>query len=215
MEWMKHLQIHRSLPPTAFSIQMPIPEIADLLQHFYVEQVINRNRQYIHGDNVTSEILKIAEILGTPSHRFAMIFMGKYGNGKTTMLHAIRSLIHYLFERYDPSIRHMKKFRPSIPIVTAKDMVKHIISGEYSYRLEDMIMIDDWGSEPTEIVHYGMIHTPIVDLIEARYARIQYTILSTNMGVEDVRPKYKHRCADRLNEMAHVVHFYGESYRNI
>lgn len=212
---MKHLQNQGCLPPTAFSIRMPIPEIANLLLNFYVQQVNNRNREFIPDSFVTHQILQIAEILGTPSHRFAIILMGQYGNGKTTMLRAIRNLIHFLFDSCDPSIRHLEDFRPSIPIVAAKDMVKHIISEEHSYRLEDMVMIDDWGSEPTEILHYGMIYTPIVDLIEARYARMQYTILSTNLKVEDIRPKYKHRCADRLNEMAHVVHFSGESYRNI
>lgn len=194
---------------------MPVSEIAYLLQQFYIRQVNGRNREYIADTYITSTIYQISEILGTPSHRFSIILTGQYGNGKTTMLYAIRSLIHYLFEYNHPAIHHLKQFRPSIPIVAAKDMVKHIISGEHSYRLEDMIMIDDWGSEPTEIIHYGMLYTPIIDLIEARYARMQYTILSTNMKIEEIRPKYKHRCADRLNEMAHIVEFTGDSYRII
>lgn len=212
---MKHLLNHGELRKDAFSINLPIPEIAQLLQHFYIQQVNYRNREYIADPFVTSQILQVAEILGTPSHRFAIILMGQYGNGKTTMLRAIRSLIHSLFEINHPSIRHLKDFRGSISIVAAKDMVKHIISGEHTYRLEDMVMIDDWGSEPQEIVHYGMIYTPIIDLIEYRYDRMKYTILSTNMKLEDIRPKYKHRCADRLEEMAHLVEFTGDSYRNV
>ena len=212
---MNHLHHHRESRKDAFRLNMPIPKIAELLQYFYIQEVNYRNREYIPDSFVRGQIIKIAEILGTPSHRFAIILMGQYGNGKTTMLRAIRSLIHYLYAHNHPSIRHLKNFQSSIPLVAAKDMVKDIMSGEHSYRLEDMVMIDDWGSEPQEILHYGMIYTPIIDLIEYRYDRMKYTILSTNMKISDIRPKYTHRCADRLEEMAHLVEFTGDSYRNV
>lgn len=210
---MRHLMDQGMFPKAGFSINLPIPVIADLLLQFYKHQVETRLRSFIPTPELNSQILQIAQILGTPSHRFAIILMGTYGNGKTTMMYAIRSLIHFVYLKCHDAMAHLKPFNTSIPIISAKNMVKEIMDGTHTYRLEDMIMIDDWGSEPAEIVHYGMKYTPIIDLIEARYARMQYTILSTNMTFKDIRPRYTHRCADRLEEMAHVVQFNGDTFR--
>lgn len=82
-----------------------------------------------------------------------------------------------------------------------------------NYMNNDVLMIDDLGHEPTEVISYGMVFTPIVDLLERRYARQKFTIISTNLNPDEIRPKYKNRLADRFNEWMHIVQFNNSSFR--
>jgi hypothetical protein len=58
-----------------------------------------------------------------------------------------------------------------------------------------------------------MIYTPIIDLLEKRYDLQKTTFISTNLSEIDIRPKYKNRVADRLNEMANFIDFDLPSFR--
>ena len=211
---MRQLHQQKLFPKESFRIDLPVEEIARLLMNCYVEKVRERNRQFVHDEHTERQVMTIAEILGTPSHKFGILLSGQCGNGKTTMLYAIRTLIHFLYSR---GSRYLPKDLSSeIPIVTAKRVIEETISSDHmAFRHQDILMIDDLGHEPTEIVHYGMVYTPVVDLLEARYERMKYTIISTNLPPTEIRPKYKNRLADRFNEMMNFVEFTGESYRLI
>ncbi len=209
---MRQLRQELLYPRGSFRIDLPFEQVATLLLNCYVETVRGRNRVFVHDEHTELQIIEIAKVLTTHSHKFGIVLSGPCGNGKTTMLYAIRTLIHYLFSK-----RHLclpTGISTEIPIVSAKNIIDDVMSlDKLSYRRHDILMIDDLGHEPTEIINYGMVYTPIVDLLEARYERMKYTIISTNLAPEDIRPKYKNRLADRFNEMMHFVDFTGESYR--
>ena len=74
-------------------------------------------------------------------------------------------------------------------LYTAKDVCRLCAAGEkfkgqyeaYESLFSDpMIIIDDLGEEPKEVMVYGMIHTPIIDLLSERYANQLMTIVTTN-----------------------------------
>ena len=67
--------------------------------------------------------------------------------------------------------------------------------------------------EPTEVVEYGNVLNPIIDLIEYRYLRQLFTLVTTNLTAEQIRKKYGNRIADRFNEMLEVIVFKNQSYR--
>lgn len=211
---MHRLQEEMSFQRESFRINLPCEQIAHLLFNCYAEQVRSRNREFLADEHTEKQIFAIAEILSKPSSKFGILLMGPCGNGKTTMLHAIRMLIHFVFSAGQNLL--VPKINTSIPIISAKDAAR-IITEEnpYAYRGDDLLMIDDLGHEGTERISYGMIHTPLVDLLEARYARLKYTIISSNLEPNEIRPKYHNRLADRFNEMMHVVRFTGETYRNL
>lgn len=189
-------------------------ETARLLLNCYVEKVRERNREFVYDEHTEKQIIRIAHLLTTPSHKFGIMLSGECGNGKTTMLYAIRTLIHYL---YGKSARSLPDgFNSTIPIVSAKHIIEEVMSSDrLAYRNHDILMIDDLGHEPTEVISYGMVYTPIIDLLEARYDRMKYTIISTNLPASQIRPKYQNRLADRFNEMMHFIEYTGESYRLI
>ena len=214
VELMRQLQQQKCFPKESFRIDLPVEDIALLLMNCYVMQVRERNREFVHDEHTERQIINIARILATPSHKFGILLSGQCGNGKTTMLYAIRTLIHYLYSKKGYCLP--SDLKSEIPIVSAKQVIEEVMSSDkLAYRHQDILMIDDLGHEPTEVVNYGMVYTPVVDLLEARYDRMKYTIISTNLPPNEIRPKYKNRLADRFNEMMNFVEFTGESYRVI
>ena len=76
-----------------------------------------------------------------------------------------------------------------------------------------MLAIDDLGIEPRELLVFGNVCTPIVDLITDRYEQQRVTHITTNLTPGQIREHYGDRIADRLNEMACKIIFRNESYR--
>jgi DNA replication protein DnaC len=76
-----------------------------------------------------------------------------------------------------------------------------------------VLAIEDMGREPAEVMSYGNITNPLVDLLEYRYAELLPTIITTNLTAKQIREKYGVRIADRFNEMIDVVIFQSGSYR--
>lgn len=143
---------------------------------------------------------------------------GLYGNGKTTLMLAMCNLINFLFDS-DISINRM-----TIRVLNAKDIARMAVDKDRrsSYEklaYEDLLAIDELGEEPAEILHYGIIYTPLRDLLEERYARQKFTIVATNL-VQNKEKKmfqlsehYGERVVDRFREMMKIVPFRNETYR--
>ena len=81
-------------------------------------------------------------------------------------------------------------------------------------RRRDMLAIDDMGKEPAEIMNYGNVLNPVIDIIEHRYQHQLFTAITTNLTGNQIREKYGARIADRFNEMLEVIVFQDISYRH-
>ena len=76
-----------------------------------------------------------------------------------------------------------------------------------------LLAIDELGVEPTESKIYGNVSEPLIDLLCERYDRQLCTIISTNMGAQEITERYGRRVSDRFNEMFATIPFTAESYR--
>ena len=76
-----------------------------------------------------------------------------------------------------------------------------------------LLGIEDMGREPAEVLDYGNVFSPIVDLLEYLYISRLFTIITKNLSSSQIHEKYGMRVADRLNEMLHVVVFRNTSFR--
>ena len=76
-----------------------------------------------------------------------------------------------------------------------------------------LLIVDDLGVEPREIMDYGNVFTPLVDLITLRYDEQLYTIFTTNLTPSQLEEKYGKRIVDRLNEMVETIVFENGTYR--
>lgn len=177
-----------------------------------------RNHDIILDEDTKSHIKTAAEWLGDPNGKIGFMMTGLYGNGKTTLMAAMCSLINWLFDSAN------SKERRYIRTVKAKDIARLAVDkdGRSEFEklyCEDMLAIDEVGEEPAEIIHYGMVFTPIRDLLEERYARQKLTIITTNLVQSEkkqlfqIRDHYGERVVDRMREMMKIVPFHNDSYR--
>lgn len=204
--------------PTRFNIDLPKGQLANALYAAYAAEVRSRGHQLQLDDATRAHIEAAAEWLRAPCGKVGLMMTGLYGNGKTTLMMAMCNLINWLFYSERSSQRR------SIRIVKAKDIAWMAIDKDSRRDFErlfqeDMLAIDEVGEEPAEIVHYGMVYTPIRDLLEERYARQKLTIITTNLVQSEkkqlfqIRDHYGERVVDRLREMMKIVPFHNGSYR--
>lgn len=175
--------------------------------------------EFRHGkcrldENTTKAINSLSECLTKQSPKFGLMFCGTCGNGKTTMLFALRSAISYLaragYIQTDNSTESS-----SLLVVDAKDIVSYAREPNEMKKLaaRRMLAIEDLGKEAAEVLDYGNVINPAVDLLEKRYDNQLFTVITTNLRAREIREKYGDRIADRFNEMLDVIIFKGNSYR--
>ena len=80
-----------------------------------------------------------------------------------------------------------------------------------------LMIIDELGEEPPEVLVYGRVLTPVRDLLEERYRRQDLTIVATNLVNTPDNPQlskhYGERVVDRFREMMEIIPFRNPSYR--
>ena len=181
---------------------------ADILLAAYMAEVEHRGREFVDDPRLRVCIAKTANHV-TEGKKFGLMFCGTCGNGKTTLLLALRAATNYLnsCKLLDPEMQ--------LRIYDAKDIAQ--MSSDWdkfkTIRSVPVLAIEDMGREPAEVMSYGNITNPLVDLLEYRYAELLPTIITTNLTAKQIREKYGVRIADRFNEMIDVVIFQSGSYR--
>ncbi len=197
-----------------FRLPLTAEQAEKALAIAYEAEVKSRHRGYVPNKDTQANIRKVAEFL-TASERseFGMLLCGTCGNGKTTTVLALQSVIGHL----NAAGLFEAGGRNYLQIIDAKDVARAAkdFEGFRNVCNEKLLAIEDIGREPTEVVDYGNIVMPINDLIEHRYNRQLFTVITTNLTPSQIGEKYGVRIADRCSEMLHIVVFGGDSYRKI
>lgn len=170
-----------------------------------------RGFEFRMDDKLKPLIQKAAEWLIDPNGKRGLLLCGLYGNGKTTMAKALGLLISRLSE-----LEFGFRERKIVRLLTTKEICRIFTTEPKEYEnlfFEEFLIVDDLGHEPKEIMLYGMIHTPIIDLICERYDRQLMTIITTNYEADQIEKDYKSRVRDRLREMMDTIIFTNPSYR--
>ena len=201
-----------------FSLEISQKEAANAIYAAFKAEVEYRGGIFNADDDTKAHILAAAKWLINPHGSPGLMLCGLCGNGKTTLAKAIAWLIAYLTEREDGySYRKVMKFlvaKEVCKLCAASEKFKDQYDAYESLFAEPMLIIDDLGEEPTKVLVYGMVHTPIVDLISSRYATQKMTIVTTNLNADELKEKYGERVYDRLKEMVTSIIFENESYRS-
>lgn len=181
--------------------EWPVEAEKKLLWH-YRNQVEQRGRSFLMTDDLSSQIRDVARFMTGPDDgRFGIILSGSCGNGKTTLMNAFRSVA--------------KSYGMYALGTSATRIASYVRNGG---ALDDMmneraLCIDDLGNEPSEILHYGSVLTPLRDILEYRYERRLFTFVTTNLGAADIEARYGKRVRDRCREMFFNIRFGGGSFR--
>lgn len=178
-------------------------------------EVTFRHRTFTLNGSVQEEITKLATWLTGDASQFGVMLSGTCGNGKSTMMKAFQQLLNALrIPNPFPSDGHSTYY--GMQIVDAKQ-VAHLCKTDYSAFLRlamtDMLGIDDLGTEPIEVIDYGNVLCPVIDLLAKRYEEQLFTFVTTNLTPKEIRERYGERIADRLNEMMFRIGFGNPTFR--
>lgn len=207
--------IQRKITVPRFRFNLSEQDALDLLSAQYGSIVLTMHGTPQFDENTVHNLSALANYLTQKIPKFGVMMSGSCGNGKTTLLYTLQSAINFLNQRDHFSFLK-DYYKVGLPIYDAKDIV--IMAKDLkelrTLRERPMLAIDDLGKEPTEIMDYGNVTSPVVELLEYRYQHQLFTAITTNLTPNELKNKYGSRINDRFNEMLQVIVFQSISYRH-
>ena len=88
--------------------------------------------------------------------------------------------------------------KAGIWLVTARELYQMFVSNKPKFERcanTYILAIDELGTEETDFCEYGNRYKPIEQLLSYRYDKMLPTIITTNLPMADIRPKYGDRLA--------------------
>ena len=172
-----------------------------------------RRKAFVDVPELHKHIEDIANLFTCPTSKFGIMLCGGVGNGKSTMMKALQSLLIHLQIR----IRYNTSFETlGMKIISAKELSRLIrvdSNNLLHHQSLNMLGIDDLGEEEIEMMDYGNRVTPVIDLLSYRYDRMLFTMVTTNLTPKQIRSTYGDRIADRFNEMMLIIPYENPSFR--
>ena len=230
VEAVKSQLLQQKTSKSRFKWPLSQKQAEDLLMTAYKVQVENRNMSFIDDHKTNDNISKVAKHLVNPK-KFGLMLCGTCGNGKTTLMYAIQSATAMLSKAGAFNVKILEKEKTmsgeyvdrwneyenkiSINIIHVKEI---IAKSKDFHEMENLknkpyLGIDDMGVEPKEVLDYGNVCNPVLELLEYRYDRQLTTFITTNLTPREIEEHYGVRLADRLREMIEKVVFSDGSYR--
>ena len=209
VEALKSQLLQRKITRERFKLPLDKEQAVDALTAAYQAEVEYRKRSFVLDEHTKGNIEQLASFLIGGGSKFGIMFSGVCGNGKTTLLYAFQNLLNYMNDR------GLIEGRTGISVIDAKDVAWYAKDVERfrQFRQREMMAIEDMGREPVEVLEYGNVLNPVIDLLEYRYNEQLFTIITTNLVPKEIRERYGNRIADRFNEMFDKVIFGNETYR--
>ena len=174
-------------------------------------QVEKREQTFIDTEAVRAQIRVLANLLTSNHHEFGALLCGCCGNGKTSLVRALQTVLNSLDMKDNATRRQL-----GMTLIGAESLVlmcKEDREEFNEYKQKTMLAIDDLGEEPLEILDYGNPLHPIVDLISFRYNRRLFTMVTTNLTPGEIAARYGARIKDRFNEMMVKIVFTDDTFR--
>ncbi|OUN69501.1 AAA family ATPase [Barnesiella sp. An55] len=183
-----------------------------MLRECYRYQVEQRGHEFKPDEATEDHIARAARWLLGASTKPGLFLYGEPGNGKTTLARSIVQLIGTLYYSALSTERKEVTVIPASALTEAARGEKQDLLNRL--KGEELLYIDDVGTEPASIKVWGNEVSPLVDLLYHRYDRQLFTVITSNLiGDEDIAKRYGLRIADRFIEMFDLIGFENPSYR--
>lgn len=215
VEALKSQLLQQKTSRALFRWPVSIRQAEDILKAAYMAEVEHRQHKFEWDENTSTNIAKVATCLVNPK-KTGLMLAGTCGNGKTTLMRAIQSATAWLSRnRAFGCDEYGEEIKISISIVHVKDIIAKCKDYKEMEILKKIpyLGIDDLGVEPKEVLDYGNVCNPVLELLEYRYDRQLATFVTTNLTPKEIEQHYGQRIADRFNEMITKIVFQDGSYR--
>jgi DNA replication protein DnaC len=137
-----------------------------------------------------------------------IMLMGKYGCGKTIILESI-------VEMYNTFIRELYIQRPLLKFIKLIDLLEALKDKSIKSFAKLPLVIDEFGREPKQIMDFGNLRSPVIELLCERYDTGAWTHGTTNFTLDTLyaENQYGRMTGDRLKSMFNFVELKGDSRR--
>lgn len=207
----RRLAITQQIGRSKFFIELPERDCKNGIWSAFIAQLRAIGRVANPDPDTLQRISEIAQWLLNPQGKPSLMLQGTMGTGKTLMAKGLGNFIKFV-TGFGDSARSTV-----VPTyVKAKKVCEQFVRYPDDYerlRTTRILIIDDLGEEPSEVLQYGMTYTPMLDLLEERYDMHRCTIVTTNLKGEELEKHYGQRLRDRFREMFETVMFIGPSRR--
>lgn len=186
-------------PPPKFAFTMPedIRTVEYVLLGLYGAEVSSRDMDFTMDDATVSKVEKVVKWMYS-SRKRGLILCGTLGNGKTTMLLAMKKLfgLNAVYYEAQTLYDHFRQHQ-TFPEISSKAVV----------------LIDDLGVEPPGYNDFGEMRYPLAEFLMTRYKKNLPTVIATNCTFAQIGEIYGDRLQDRMREMYAVITYKEPSYR--
>jgi len=137
-----------------------------------------------------------------------IMLMGKYGSGKTVIMQA-------LAEMYNMVIRTLHIRHPLLKFFKSSDL-QNVLMGKPNNSYTRMpLIIDEFGREPKQVMDFGNLRSPMIELLCERYDTGAWTHGTSNFTLDTLcsENQYGKMTGDRLKSMFNFIELKGESRR--
>lgn len=187
--------------PRSDKFPMKLPEsqeqLAAMLLGTYGAVVESRDMSLQMDEATISKVEKVVKWI-YESRKRGLLLCGTLGNGKTTMLRALKNLLGGKVSYYEAqAIYDYFRQNQCLPDIA----------------YDSVLLIDDLGVEPASYNDFGEVRYPLTELLMKRYKGNLTTVIATNKTFDQIGQTYGDRLQDRMREMFAMITYLEPSYR--
>jgi DNA replication protein DnaC len=137
-----------------------------------------------------------------------IMLVGKYGSGKTLIMQAMTIL-------YNTLIQTLHIPFPILKFIKSSELLETLNEKSFWQYSKIPLVIDEFGREPKQIMDFGYLRSPVIELLCERYDTGAWTHGTSNFTLETLgsENQYGKMTGDRIKSMFNFIELSGESRR--
>ena len=137
-----------------------------------------------------------------------VMVVGKYGSGKTILMQAMAELNNTI-------VQTLQIPRPLLKFIKSSELLENLKENPVKNFSRAPLVIDEFGREPKQVMDFGNLKSPMIELLCERYDNGTLTHGTSNFTLETLSSEnqYGKMTGDRIKSMFNFIELKGESRR--